>query len=218
LTFEEATREAARAANTAVTKALEDVRYGHTIDEDDLTGILVGRIAGALDGDIGGLHWKCSIVRHRKGKAAEEKKYGADLLMHVTMDTPTQKYSKGMLVQAKKIGPDRAMRTSEKIELTEQCKKMLAVTPAAFVFDYGNGYVRCGPASRIMGATSHDLYKICGWTSYRFFLEYFRSPIGDPRITSAFVKDLPPPLELKIIAEGSLDEEGGSPFPFRPLK
>src|ERR1700687_5735307 len=59
---------------------------------------------------------------------------------------------------------------------------------------------------------------ICGWTSYRFFLEYFHSPICDPRITSAFVRDLPPPLELKITAEGSLDEEGGSPFPFRPLR
>jgi hypothetical protein len=134
------------------------------------------------------------------------------------MDTRTQKYSKGMLVQAKKIGPNRAMYPREKAELTEQCKKMLAVTPAAFVFDYGNGFVRCGPASRIAGATSQDLYKICGWTSYRFFLEYFRSPIGDPRITSALVRDLPPPLELKIAAEGSFDEEGGSPFPFRQLR
>jgi hypothetical protein len=215
MTFEEATREAARAAHGAVTKAMEDVRLGHEVDEDDLTGILVGRIGSALDGEIGGLKWKCSILRHRRGKAAEEKKYGADMLMHVTMDTPTQKYSKGVLVQSKKVGPDRGMYPSEKSELTEQCRKMLAVTPAAFVFDYGKGYMRCGPASRIVGATSHDLYKICGWTSYRFFLEYFRSPIGDPRITSSFVKDLPPPWELKITAEGSLDEEGGSPFPFR---
>jgi hypothetical protein len=215
--FEEATREAARAAANAVTKALEHLRIGHAVDEDDLTGILVGRIGGALDGEIGGLQWKCSILRHRRGRAAEEKKYGADLLMHVTMNTPTQSYAKGMLVQAKKVGPDRAMTVAEKRQLTDQCKRMLAVTPAAFVFDYGNGNVRCGPASRIVGAASHDLYKICGWTAYRFFLEYFRSPIGDPRITSAFVKDLPPPLELRITAEGSLDDEGTSPFPFRPL-
>jgi hypothetical protein len=144
MTFEEATREAAGAAANGVTKALEDVRLGHTIDEDDLTGILVGRIAAALDGDIGGLHWKCTILRHRKGKAAEEKKYGADLLMHITMNTPTQRFAKGMLVQAKKIGPTRSMYPSENKQLTDQCNKMLAVTPAAFVFDYGNGYVRCG--------------------------------------------------------------------------
>ena len=89
MTFEEATRDAAHAAHGAVTKALEPLTYGRKVDEDDLTGILVGRIGAALDGEIGGLRWKCSILRHRKARAAEEKKYGADLLMHVTMHTPT---------------------------------------------------------------------------------------------------------------------------------
>src|ERR1700677_5008396 len=95
---------------------------------------------------------------------------------------------------------------------------MLAVTPAAFVFGYGNGTARCGSASRIYGASSHDLYKSCRWTSYRFFIEYFRSPIGDHLINSSFVEDLPPPYELLIRAEGNLDDEGGSPFPFLPLR
>ena len=207
MTFEEATREAAHAAHHAVTKAMEPVRWGVRVDEDDLTGVLVGRIGAALDGEIGGLQWKCSILRHRRGRAAEEKKFGADLLMHVTMNTPSQKYSKGVLVQAKKVGPDRNMTTREKQELNDQCQKMLKFTPAAFVFDYGNGRLRCGPASRIVGASSHDLYRTCGWTSYRFFLEYFRSPIGDPRIKGPFVKDIPPAWELNILAEGTLDDE-----------
>jgi hypothetical protein len=215
VTFEEATREAAHAADKALNKAIEPLRYGREVDEDDLTGILVGRVSAALEGEIGGLMWNCSILRHRRGRASEEKKYGADLLIHVTMDTPTQAYSKGVLVQAKKIGPYRNLWSGEKRELNDQCLKMLAVTPAAFIFDYGNGYARCGSASRIVGASSHDLYRLCGWTAYRFFLEYFRSPIGDPRITSAFVEDLPPPYELLIRAEGNLDEEGSSPFPFR---
>jgi hypothetical protein len=46
----------------------------------------------------------------------------------------------------------------------------------------------------------------------------FRSPIGDQRITSAIVDDLPTAWGLEIRAEGSLDEEGGSPFPFRRLR
>jgi hypothetical protein len=213
VTFEEATREAARATQGAVTRAMEPIRRGRHVDEDDLTGILVGRIGAALDGEIGGLKWRCSILRHRRGSAAEEKRFGADLLMHVVMETPSQTYSKGVLIQAKKIGPDRNMTGREKQELTEQCQRMLAVTPATFVFDYGKGLVRCGPASRIVGASSHDLYKTCGWTSYRFFLEYFRSPIGDPRITSEFVEDLPAVWELNIRAEGLLDDEGSSPFP-----
>jgi len=59
------------------------VRYGRRIHEDDLTGILVGRLDAALEGRIGGLKWNCTILRHRKGSAAEEKRagvIGADLL------------------------------------------------------------------------------------------------------------------------------------------
>jgi hypothetical protein len=123
VTFEEATREAPHAADKALSKAIEPLRYGRKVDADDLTGILVGRVSAALDGEIGGLTWNCSILRHRRGHASEEKKYGADLLMHVTMDTPSQAYSKGVLVQAKKIGPYQNMLASEKRELNEQCRK-----------------------------------------------------------------------------------------------
>ena len=101
------------------------------------------------------------------------------------------------------------MTPREQSTVIGQCEKMLAITPAAFVMDYGDGNARCGAASRIAGATSYDLYKLCGWTSYRFFLEFFRSPIGDPRITSALVDE--------IRAAGQLLDEGSSPFPFRPL-
>ena len=218
MTFEEAARAAALAARDAVTKATERVRLGRTIDEDDLTGVLVGRLDSALEGQIGGLKWDCSILRHRSGRAAEEKKYGADLLLHVEMDTPTQTFSKGLLVQTKKVGPDRNMTAQEHNNLVAQCHKMLAITSAAFVIDYGNGYVRCGSASRIAGATSHNLYSLCGWTSYRFFLEFFRSPVGDPRITTALVDDLPAQWGLAIHASGELSEEGSSPFPFRRLR
>jgi hypothetical protein len=90
LTFEEATREAALVAQKAVTKATERLRRRRRIDEDDPTGVLVGQLDAAFDWDIGGLTWDCTILRHRSGKAAEEKKIGADLLIHVEMDTPTQ--------------------------------------------------------------------------------------------------------------------------------
>jgi hypothetical protein len=90
MTFAQATREAALAAQKAVTNATERVRLGRLIDEDDLTGILVGQLDAALKGNIGGLEWDCSILRHRGGVAAEEKRFGADLLLHVKMNTSTQ--------------------------------------------------------------------------------------------------------------------------------
>lgn len=214
MTFEEATRQAALVAKAAVNKTTEKLRRSR-VDEDDLTGILVGRLEAALDGTIGGLEFKSNVLRHRRGKADEERRFGADLLLHVVMDTPTQKYSKGVLIQAKKVGPNRNMSSKERRTLTEQCEKMLSITPASFVIDYGEGEARYGSASRIAGATSHNLYAICGWTTYRFFLEFFRSPIGDTRIRSELVEDLPAAWGLDIQIAGELSNEHSSPFPFR---
>jgi hypothetical protein len=44
----------------------------------------------------------------------------------------------------------------------------------------------------------------CNWTSYRFFLELFRSPIGDPNLTSALVRDLPVPTVIALKGSGDL--------------
>jgi hypothetical protein len=210
MTFEDATRDAARAAHDACSRAMRKYRDRRVWDEDDITGVLVGQLDATLDGQIGGLDWDCSILRHRAGVAAEEKEYGADLLIHVKFETNTEKFSKGVLVQSKKMEPRTNMWGREHAELIDQCNRMLAITPAAFVFDYAQGSMRCGSASRIRGSARVDLYHICGWTPYRFFLEFFRCPIGDPRITSGRVPDLPDdrlaPLELKISAAGDLTE------------
>jgi hypothetical protein len=146
-----------------------------------------------------------AILTHRR--SGEEGRYGADLLIHVSMNTPTQTYSKGVLVQAKRVEPDEYMTQREFDELIKQCGKMLRITAASFVFDYSTIGLRCGAATRIGGSSRLDLYGICQWTSYRFFLELFRCPIGDPRITSASVDDLAVPWGLKIRATGELTEE-----------
>jgi hypothetical protein len=207
MTFEEATREAARAATDAVRETMAEYKAGHHRQEEAITGVLLGSIRGALNGHrADGLSWTASTLTNR-GKGAEEKKYGADVLIHVTMTTPTQNYSKGVLVQAKRVEPGISMFPSEHRELVSQCGRMLDVTPAAFVFDYARGSMRCGAASRIAGSTRTDLYDLCGWTPYRFFLELFRCPIGDPRFKSATLVDLPVPNILKIAAEGELSIE-----------
>ncbi|HXD15082.1 MAG TPA: hypothetical protein VNU65_12970 [Xanthobacteraceae bacterium] len=207
MTFEEMAREAAHAADDAVTEAMNKYKEGGVTDEDDLTGVLVGRLDSALEGQIGGLTWNTTVVRHRRGRAAEERRTGADLVVHVSLDTSTERYSKGVLVQAKRKNPDDRMSRNEHAELWRQCRDMLNITPAAFIFDYVKGWMRVGPATRIAGSRRLDLYHICGWTSYRFFLELFRCPIGDPKITSARVDDLPAPYALKISATGDLSDD-----------
>lgn len=208
MTFEEAMAAAARIAADAATTTMRQYGSGHLTDEDDITPDLLATIRTSLTGQIGGLTWSASVARHRAGRAAEEARTGADMLIHVTLDTPTAKYSKGVLVQAKRFANDEYMSIRQQADLREQCKKMLERTPAAFVFNYMPGSMRVGSASRIVGASQRHLRSLCSWTTYRFFLELFRCPVGDPRITSGLFGDLPEqPDTLIIRATGDLTEE-----------
>ncbi len=200
--FEESIKLAAKRADRAVNRTMTKYQSELTTDEDDLTGVLVGNLDSEIEGQIGGLTWSTSIVRHRRGSAAEERTIGADLIIHVSFKTSQLEYSKGVLVQAKRVEPNIAMSNQQFQELVDQCGKMLAVTPSAFVFDYAKGSMRCASASRIAGTTKRVLYGECIWTSYRFFLELFRCPIGDPRLTSALVRDLPVRTVLEVKATG----------------
>lgn len=200
--FDEAVREAAHRASRAVDRAMTKYGHGLVTDEDDLTGVLIGNLDTELEGQIGGLTWSTSILRHRKGQAAEEKRIGADMVIHVAFDTPKHRYSKGVLIQSKRVELGAPMSANDHRELVSQCGKMLKVTPASWVFDYARGSMRCGSASRIKGASNLIFSEECSWTPYRFFFELFRCPIGDERLTSALVRELPVPTVLEIKAEG----------------
>jgi hypothetical protein len=93
--LDKAFRQAAHAADRAVSAAMEKYANRHVTDEDDITGVLIGRLDAAFDEDIGGINWSSSILRHRKGVAAQEKMAGADMLIHVSIKTPQLTYSKG---------------------------------------------------------------------------------------------------------------------------
>lgn len=60
---------------------------------------------------------------------------------------------------------------------------MLDVTPESYVFCYDRNTTRVGSATKIAGAAGRELYQECGWTAYRFYLEFFRCPVGDPKLT-----------------------------------
>lgn len=209
MTFNELTREAARLANTAVAGAMSDMAGRHTYDEDDVTPGLVGRLHSTFENaNLEGIQVKATVLRHRKGRAAEEKKFGADLLVHVSLDTDTQSYSKGVLIQSKKLEREDYWSSTWRNKLINDCETMLKTTCASFVFSYSERGMRCGAATRVSGALAKapvSLRYLCGWTSYRFFLELFRCPIGDPNITSARVDELPVPLALALGFKGHLD-------------
>jgi hypothetical protein len=209
--FDEEMRAAARLADKAVTRAMAKYREGLVTDEDDLTGVLIGNLDTEFSEHRsdrrGGVQWSSSILRHRRGKAAEEKRIGADMIIHVSFQSPIQTYSKAVLIQAKRHEPGCSMKSRDSVDLINQCEKMLAVTPASFVFDYTSSGVRCASATKIAGSNNLDLYAACNWTSYRFFLELFRCPIGDPKITSAKAADLPVPIFLELKGQGEILDE-----------
>lgn|SRR5215813_8342074 len=102
MTFDEVTRAAAHKAEHAVAITITNLKRKHVYDEDEVTGFLVGSLHTVFDGyQIDGVTFSASILRHRRGMAAEERRYGADILIHVNMNTRTQTYSKGVLIQAK---------------------------------------------------------------------------------------------------------------------
>ncbi|ELY2059874.1 TPA: hypothetical protein ACKFMW_002878 [Enterobacter hormaechei] len=196
--LEQAFQDAAHTADRAVSAAMLKYSNGLVTDEDDITGVLIGQLDAAFDDEIGGITWSSSILRHRKGVAAQEKKAGADMLFHVSIKTPQLTYSKGVLIQSKRIDEDIAMTAIGHKELLGQCDKMLDITPASFVFNYTKSGMRCASATKIAWTSSRVLNDSCNLTSYRFFLELFRCTTGDRNITSAKFDDLQVPQGIAI--------------------
>jgi hypothetical protein len=203
--FEDAMRKVARRASRATMLGMRKLKTGRIKHEDDLTPALAQAIEDEVNNyKAGGITWDAAILTHRK--SGEEGIYGADLLIYVKVDTPQYKYSKGVLVQAKRIGPGVNMATRPHGELVGQCNTMLRHSAASFVFAYDPRGLRAASATKIAGAADKALYDQCSWTAYRFFLELFRCPIGDPRIKSADVADLAR-YGLALRGRGDLDAD-----------
>jgi hypothetical protein len=192
--------EAARRAERGINRAIKSLRMRRVSREDDLSGVLKGNLDTELEGTIGHLTWECTIVNHGSGKAAEEKEYGADLLIHVKFDTQNLQYDKGVLAQAKRLERGQLLPRARYEQLVGQCEDMLRHTAAAFVFVYSNTGMRCGSASAIAGSKNRDLNDQSVWTSYRFFLELFRCPIGDRKIVTPYPRDLRVRTTAKLVA------------------
>lgn len=177
-------KEAARAAARAANAAMREYRRGNVVDEDDITGVLLGQLNHSLNGNIKGFDWNAKILRHRRGKAAEEKEVGADILIHTKVRAPGRSYSKGVLIQSKRKEPGEHLSRDEAQHLRDQCEKMLKRTPESYIFDYARSGLRSGSAVRLAGTARPDVHAECGMTAYRFFLNLFLCPFGDPAIST----------------------------------
>jgi hypothetical protein len=189
--FDEAMRAAAHRADKATQEAMREYRIGNVVDEEEITGELVGELNARLRGQIKTFRWGAKIFRHRRGVAAEEKAIGADLLIQVSVKARGRSYQKGVLIQSKRLDRGDEMSKTHHDELRKQCGKMLRQSPSSYVFDYDRRRMRVGSATRIRGTSNRAIYDECTMTPFRFFYDLFMCPIGDPRIKSTQVADLP---------------------------
>lgn len=205
MNFNQLTYRAAAVANRAANEAIGYYANKIYSDEPEITAGLVTLLQHGFSAKrFAGLQWSATIMRHYSGRASEEKHIGADLLLHVALNTPQQTYSKGVLVQAKRERASGKLSGAEHRELVDQCGKMLRFTPAAFVFHYTASGIGCASATLVQGSADRNLGRVCLWSSHRFFLELFRCPIGDPRMTIDMMDDLRVRNAIALEARGEL--------------
>jgi len=193
-------REAVIAAvNVAVTRTLEDVSAGLVEDEPTFSARLATRIqdglrALVLDGVTISAHIRNLADR---GTGAAEAVYGADLLVVLRVDTDDDTVNKGALIQAKgNTGREGVRVTGEQrhrlqvTTLTErfrtQCDRMLAFTPASFVWVYHDMGVRSATAASVTeGSPGRSRTTVASTDIADFVDGLLACTIGDRRLNAA---------------------------------
>ncbi len=175
-------REAAHRADEATSETMGAYQDETADYEVSITGGLAVALRTALNKKIKGLSWSAHILKTGRGSAAEESQVGADLIIHVSLNTPEVKYSKGVLVQAKRVEPNSSMGKEQYDELVKQCKQMLDVSASSFVFVYTLSGMRCAPASVVAATLQIVDFMICVYgRPIDFFLNYSAAQLVIPK-------------------------------------
>ena len=181
ITHYHAVREAAQHIAGAIDRSVDALREGRVEQEPAMTDRMLGAIEESLRNfQRKGIRWSAKTLTDR-GRGSQESRYGADFMGVLNIALPEFAVSKGFLAQAKLV---RNGSSGDLEELTEQCKKMLHLSPDSFVFLYGRDGVRVVPAISVVGAKVDPL-ELYSRSAQRFFEEHFECFIGDGNIQSA---------------------------------
>ena len=184
------------AANGAFSAYKEDRALEEPAITNQIIGAIVDRIRNLTYGNIS---WRARPLRTGPGKAAEEKRHGADLLGVLDISIPGYTTKKGFLAQAKKAEPGMRFPSREWGRLCSQCELMLARTPDSFVFIYSiNKGLRIFPANAVLGLKSRDIFQLYDRRVATFFEHHIQCFIGDPRLNSTNIHTLDVLAELPV--------------------
>lgn len=182
----------AHEVNDGCQTTIEDFRKHIIEDEPNMTDRLFGSISNSLNGRaIGNLKWKARTLRTGRGKAAEEKRHGADILGVLEISLHDYQTKKGFLLQAKIAEPDRPMSNGEWQRFQNQCRTMRQRTCEAFGVIYsrqrGVLFIR---ADTILEVDRDQLFEVGSRTLFGFFKAHVKCEIGDRKLDAPTIEML----------------------------
>lgn len=181
--------EVTHALEKAAEAVGDDFRSGKIREEPDFTSQLIGQSHARLElSSLQGVDISM-VVLTSHGPGAQEKQYGADLLIALNLDLPGYQVSKGVLAQAKLDG-----KRLDRRRLRDQCDAMLSFTPDSFVMREHEGGVSFVPASAVSaaGAVVDELREK---SLADFTHDLMTSFVGDRRLGVTVDQDLDEVLE-----------------------
>lgn len=193
-------RAIAQEIEDSALRAFESYRSGDTCEEPQITDRIFGAIQEGLHHKpVGGLIWKARTLRTGRGKAAEEKRHGADILGVLDISTSEYNVKKGFLAQAKRAEPSVQFSSKDWNRLKEQCEVMLERTPDSFVLIYSKEKgIRFFPANSVIGLKSRNIFDLYDRSVASFFELHLECFIGDRRLHSTDIKTLDTLLDFHV--------------------
>lgn len=200
------TREDIELAAQTMVRAAEDTArdfaLGDVGGEEDFSGQLIGRIKSRVeDLRTPNANWRASsVIEERvdgpllptvrlsarqlgsKGRRSEESWSGADIVMVFDAQGPDNHIKKGVLIQAKRLDPGDKLTIRVSRDLKKQCRDMLNLTPASFIFLYSGNGVACVSAASVEATERRDLHELVPFQNFWFFHDFLVCWIGDPRL------------------------------------
>jgi hypothetical protein len=184
-------REFGRRFAHAADRARLALCEGQAEQEPAVTDRMIASIEAEFDNpERERFYWSAKTLTDR-GRGSQESKYGADFLGVLRINFDGFRLTKGFLAQAKLFSRNSK---ADQRALAEQCKKMLRLSPASFVFVYSEESFWVIPAISVRAGSGslHDHYTR---GIQRFFEEHIECFIGDSNISAAT------PLGLEELAK-----------------
>lgn len=191
-------RKIATEISNAADSVIAAYKENRVFEEPDLTSRIIGAIEDRVNNwsnvesfNPKGINWKARSFRTSRGLAAEEKRYGADLMGILSIDLPNYQVKKGFLAQAKRIELGEKSSRGDWHRLCEQCEKMLDRTSESFVWVYSKSMgIRIFPAISVLATDSRNIYDLYSRGMTRFFEKHIECFIGDRRLHSTDIRTL----------------------------